>query len=154
MPHARRGDRRGRRGTPRRRAVGSYAAGPPRAGGVLARVYGVKASLAALAIALGSFVTPRAIDLLGIRGALIVLGLIAPTLAVLAWRRLRAIDEAIAHRDQEIGFLGFLGAGASLKSAVFGTRFSNLTPLLPASLKESGAVAPPPTSVVSVSPTA
>ena len=72
---------------------------------LLARVYGVKASLGALAIAVGSFVTPLVIDLLGIRGALIVLGLIGPTFAVLAWRRLRAIDEAIAHRDLEIKLL-------------------------------------------------
>ena len=72
---------------------------------LLARVFGVKASLSALAIAVGSFITPLAIALLGIRGALIVLGLIAPTLAVLAWRRLRSIDEAIAHRDQEIEVL-------------------------------------------------
>ncbi|MGN6429516.1 MAG: MFS transporter [Gaiellaceae bacterium] len=76
---------------------------------LLARVYGVKASLGALAIAVGAFVTPLAIDLLGVRGALIVLGLIAPTLAVLAWRRLRAIDEAIAHRDQEIELLKRIG---------------------------------------------
>ena len=72
---------------------------------LLARVFGVKASLSALAIAVGSFVTPLAIGLLGIRGALIVLGLIAPTVAVLVWRRLRAIDEAIAHRDREIEVL-------------------------------------------------
>jgi hypothetical protein len=65
-------------------------------------VFGAKASLTALSIAVGSFVTPLAIDLLGIRGALIVLGLIAPTLAALAWRRLRAIDAAVAHRDREI----------------------------------------------------
>jgi Major Facilitator Superfamily len=45
---------------------------------LLARVFGVKASLSALAIAVGSFVTPLAIGLLGIRSALIVLGLIAP----------------------------------------------------------------------------
>jgi MFS family permease len=72
---------------------------------LLARVFGVKASLSALAIAVGSFVTPLAIGLLGIRSALIVLGLIAPTLAVLAWRRLHAIDDTIAHRDQEIELL-------------------------------------------------
>jgi hypothetical protein len=65
----------------------------------------VKASLSALAIAVGSFVTPLAIGLLGIRSALIVLGLIAPTLAMFAWRRLRAIDDTIAHRDQDIELL-------------------------------------------------
>jgi MFS family permease len=72
---------------------------------LLARVFGAKASLTALAIAVGSFVAPFAIDLLGIRGALIVLGLVAPTVAALAWRRLRAIDGAIAHRDKEIDVL-------------------------------------------------
>jgi len=36
---------------------------------------------------------------------LIVLGLVAPTAAVLAWPRLRAIDGAISHRDREIEIL-------------------------------------------------
>jgi hypothetical protein len=72
---------------------------------LLARVFGVKASLTALSIAVGSFITPLVIDVLGIRGALVVLGLIAPTVAALAWRRLRAIDAAIAHRDEEIEVL-------------------------------------------------
>jgi MFS family permease len=72
---------------------------------LLARVFGAKASLTALSIAVGAFITPFAIDLLGIRGALIVLGLVAPGVAVFAWRRLQRIDAAIAHRDREIGIL-------------------------------------------------
>jgi MFS family permease len=72
---------------------------------LLARVFGAKASLTALAIAAGSFVTPFAIDLLGVRGALVVLGLVGPVLAALAWRRLHRIDAAIAHRDDEIEVL-------------------------------------------------
>jgi hypothetical protein len=72
---------------------------------LLARVFGAKASLTALSIAVGSFSTPFVIDLLGVRGALAVLGLVAPTLAALAWRRLQAIDAAIAHRDREIEIL-------------------------------------------------
>jgi MFS family permease len=72
---------------------------------LLARVFGAKASLTALSIAVGSLITPSAIDLLGIRGALIVLGLVAPALAGLAWQRLHAIDAAIAHRDKEIEVL-------------------------------------------------
>jgi MFS family permease len=72
---------------------------------LLARVFGAKASLTALSIAVGSFITPFAIDLLGIRGALALLGLVAPTLAALAWHRLRAIDSAIEHRDKEIEVL-------------------------------------------------
>jgi MFS family permease len=72
---------------------------------LLARVFGAKASLTALSIAVGSFITPLAIDLLGVRGALVVLGLMAPTAAALAWRRLHAIDAALAHRDEEIEVL-------------------------------------------------
>jgi Cyclic nucleotide-binding domain len=72
---------------------------------LLARVFGVKAGLTALSIAIGSIITPFAIDLLGIRGALTLLGLAAPALAALAWRRLQAIDAKIAHRDDEIAVL-------------------------------------------------
>jgi hypothetical protein len=72
---------------------------------LLGRVYGVKACLTGLAIALGAFVTPFAINLLGIRGALVALGLVAPLLAALVWQRVHAIHAGIAHRDQEIEVL-------------------------------------------------
>lgn len=72
---------------------------------LLARVFGAKESLTALSVALGSLVTPPAIDLLGIRGALGVLGLVGPALVLLAWPRLQAIDRSITYRDQEIGVL-------------------------------------------------
>jgi MFS family permease len=72
---------------------------------LLARAFGAKESLTALSVALGSLLTPPAIDLLGIRGALAVLGLVAPALVALTWRRLRAIDGSIAHRDEEIAVL-------------------------------------------------
>jgi Cyclic nucleotide-binding domain len=58
-----------------------------------------------LSVAVGSLVTPLAIDLIGIRGALVALGLVAPALVALAWRRLRAIDASIAHRDDEVAVL-------------------------------------------------
>jgi MFS family permease len=76
---------------------------------LLARVFGAAESLTATSVALGSFVTPFAIELLGIRGALAVLGLIAPALVVLARRRLRAIDASIAHRDEEVTVLKKVG---------------------------------------------
>jgi hypothetical protein len=75
----------------------------------LARLFGAAESLTAMSVALGSFVTPFAIELLGIRGALAVLGLIAPALVVLARRRLRAIDASIAHRDEEVKVLKKVG---------------------------------------------
>ncbi len=73
--------------------------------GLLARVFGAKSSLSALSVAVGALIAPFAIHLLGIRGALALLGLLAPALAVLAWHRLRAIDAAIAQRDEEIEVL-------------------------------------------------
>lgn len=76
---------------------------------VLARVFGAFESGVALAVAIGSLVTPFVIDLLGIRGALAVLGLLAPALVALAWRRLRAIDASVGHRDEEIEVLRQVG---------------------------------------------
>ena len=76
---------------------------------LLARVFGALESLIALSVAVGSLVTPLAIDLLGIRGALAALGLLAPALVALAWRRLRAIDASIAHRDREVDVLNQVG---------------------------------------------
>ena len=72
---------------------------------LLARIFGVKGSLTALAAAAGAFITPFVIDLVGLRGALIALGLIAPALTVLAWQRLRKIDAMIEERDAEIAVL-------------------------------------------------
>jgi hypothetical protein len=72
---------------------------------VLARVMGAFESLVALTVALGALVTPFAIDLFGIRGALIAVGLVAPLGVAIGWRRLRAIDASIEHRDAEIEVL-------------------------------------------------
>jgi MFS family permease len=72
---------------------------------MLARVMGAFEALVALTVAIGSLVTPLVIGLIGTRGALVVLGLVAPLVVALAWRRLRAIDSSIAHRDDEIEVL-------------------------------------------------
>jgi MFS family permease len=72
---------------------------------LLARIFGVKGSLTALAAAAGAFITPFAIDLLGIQAAMFALGLVAPALTALAWRRLRKIDAMIEQRDAEIAIL-------------------------------------------------
>jgi hypothetical protein len=72
---------------------------------VLARVFGALETLVAATVALGSLVTPFVIGWIGLRGALSVLGLPAFVLAALAWRRLRAIDGSIVHRDREISML-------------------------------------------------
>jgi MFS family permease len=72
---------------------------------LLARVYGAFESLVALSVAVGALVAPLVIDALGIRGALAVLGLVAPALVALSWRRLREIDGSFVQRDAEIEVL-------------------------------------------------
>lgn len=72
---------------------------------MLARAFGAFESLVALFVALGALVTPLVIELLGLRGALAALGLVAPAAVVVAWRRLREVDSSMAHRDEEIDVL-------------------------------------------------
>jgi MFS family permease len=76
---------------------------------LLARAFGAFESLVALTVAAGALVTPLVIDVLGIRGALVALGLVAPTLVALAWRRLQAIDASMENRDAEIDVLNRIG---------------------------------------------
>ncbi len=72
---------------------------------VLARVFGVFESLVALTVGLGAIVAPALIGLVGIRGALAVIGLILPSLAVATWRRLTALDRRLVVRDKELAVL-------------------------------------------------
>ena len=65
---------------------------------VLARVFGALESLVALAVGLGSIITPLLIHLFGIRGALVAIGLIAPAVVALAWSRLVKLDEGLGAR--------------------------------------------------------
>jgi MFS family permease len=72
---------------------------------VLARVYGLLESLIAVAVASGALLAPPAIDLLGVEGALVAFGLIAPTCVALAWSRLTSIDHGLGVRADDIGVL-------------------------------------------------
>jgi Cyclic nucleotide-binding domain/Major Facilitator Superfamily len=72
---------------------------------LLATVFGTLEGLVAVTVALGSLITPFVIELLGVRGALAVLGLPALALVAVAWRPLRSIDRSIVHRDSEITVL-------------------------------------------------
>lgn len=72
---------------------------------VLARVFGIFEALIALAIGLGSILTPVVIDAFDVRGALVALGSVCPALAALAWLRLRRIDLSVQRRDEELAHL-------------------------------------------------
>jgi len=69
---------------------------------VLARVFGALESLVALAVGLGSIVTPLLIALFGLRGALVAIGLLTPAVVALAWSRLVRVDEGLGAEAETI----------------------------------------------------
>ena len=71
----------------------------------LARVFGAITALATFAVAVGSLVTPPVIELVGIRWALVVIGLAGPVAVVASWHRLREIDRTVVARDADIEML-------------------------------------------------
>jgi MFS family permease len=72
---------------------------------VLARVFGVLESLVAVFIGIGAVVASSMIEWFGVQPALIVIGLVCPVLAVVAWRRLRRLDRSVDVLDLDIGLL-------------------------------------------------
>ena len=72
---------------------------------VMARVFGLLESVGALGFAAGAAVSPVVIDLFGLRGALVVVGLIGPVLTAVSWPRLHRLDTAMVGLDQEVHLL-------------------------------------------------
>ena len=72
---------------------------------VLARVFGALESLVALAVGLGSIITPLLIHLFGIEGALVAIGLMTPVIVALAWSRLVKVDEGLGAQADVIEHL-------------------------------------------------
>ncbi len=72
---------------------------------VLARVFGVFEGLVALGVGLGSIAAPALIDVLDLRWALVAVGVVLPTLAVIWWQPLRTLDARLRVRDVEIDVL-------------------------------------------------
>jgi MFS family permease len=72
---------------------------------VLARVFGVLESLVALSMGVGAILTSLLVEVVGVRPALVVVGLLCPVCAVLSWPRLRRMDRSLDVRDREIALL-------------------------------------------------
>jgi hypothetical protein len=72
---------------------------------VLGRVFGVFEILVALAVALGSILGSVLVEAIGIRAALVVAGLVLPTLALLTHGRRRAIDAAVVVPERQLALL-------------------------------------------------
>jgi hypothetical protein len=62
-----------------------------------------------LTMAAGAVVAERLLSLVGLRSALVVIGLILPAMAVGSWRMLKAVDEQMRERDQDARLLQFHG---------------------------------------------
>lgn len=85
---------------------------------VLASILGVLEGLQMAALALGSVAAPLLVGAFGPRGALIAAGLFLPAVALLAWRRLRAIDTGVVAPDEWIAALRALPMFRALAPAV------------------------------------
>ncbi|HVN59665.1 MAG TPA: MFS transporter [Gaiellaceae bacterium] len=72
---------------------------------VLARVFGVLRSVILVTAGIGAVLAPVAISALGLRGALVAVGLILPVLSLLLWPRLRAFDALAVIAEDELGLL-------------------------------------------------
>jgi MFS family permease len=72
---------------------------------MVARVFGAMEGIGALTVGIGAALTPVAIKLLGLRGALVAIGLVSPVMVAVSWLRLRRLDGSMERRDQEVDLL-------------------------------------------------
>jgi hypothetical protein len=69
---------------------------------VLARMFAGFEALLTLGVAAGGLVTPLVIDGLGIRAALVAIGLLAPLAVAASWTALRRLDAEVRVRDADV----------------------------------------------------
>jgi hypothetical protein len=69
---------------------------------VLARMFAGFEAILTLGVAAGGLVTPLAVDLLGVRAALVAVGLLAPLAVAASWPALRRLDAEVRVRDADI----------------------------------------------------
>jgi CRP-like cAMP-binding protein len=69
---------------------------------VLARMFAGFEAILTLGVAAGGLVTPLVVELLGVRPALVAIGLLAPLAVVASWPALRRLDAEVRVRDADI----------------------------------------------------
>jgi CRP-like cAMP-binding protein len=69
---------------------------------VLARMFASFEAILTLGVAAGGLVTPLVVELLGVRPALVVIGLLAPLAVAASWPALRRLDAEVRVRDADI----------------------------------------------------
>ena len=85
---------------------------------VLARVFGILHSLFFATVALGAVLAPPLINLIGVRWALVAVGLVLPVLALAARIPLASLDEESVDRTREIELLRAMPMFAPLSPPV------------------------------------
>src|SRR3954447_14170734 len=69
---------------------------------VLARMFAGFEAILTLGVAAGGLVTPLVVELLGVRPALVVVGVLAPLAVAASWPALRGLDAVVRVRDADI----------------------------------------------------
>jgi MFS family permease len=72
---------------------------------VLARTFAAFEAIITLGVGAGAIATPLVIDALGIRSALVAIGVAAPLAVLASWRALRALDARVRVQDADIALL-------------------------------------------------
>jgi hypothetical protein len=72
---------------------------------VLARMFAGFEAILTLGVAAGGLVVPLVIDLIGVRLALVVIGLLTPLAVTVRWPALRRIDAGVRVRDADVATL-------------------------------------------------
>jgi CRP-like cAMP-binding protein len=84
---------------------------------VLARMFAGFEAILTLGMAAGGLLAPLAIELLGVRTALVAVGLLAPLAVVASWPALRRLDRRMRVRDADIEVLRAVGMLRALPAA-------------------------------------
>ena len=94
---------------------------------VLTRVFGVVQSVFVGTLGLGAILAPLAIDLVGIRAAMVITGALLPLLAGLLWRRISALDAEALAPTRELALLRAIPLFKPLPASTIDHLASSLT---------------------------
>jgi MFS family permease len=96
---------------------------------VQGRVFGMLESLVALTVGIGSALAPVVVSLLGVRGALMVTGVVLPILAAASWRTMRGEERWSVVPERELRLLRGVPMLASLPLTVLEQLAGGLRPV-------------------------
>ena len=96
---------------------------------VLTRVFGVVQSIFVATLGIGAVLAPLMTGTIGIRWAMVVTGAILPVLAIVLWRRIRALDDEALAPTKEIALLRAIPLFRPLPAPAIDQLASHLLPV-------------------------